>query len=215
MFITFEGIEGSGKSTQCNLLYDFLDHLGYQVLCSREPGGSQLGIHLRELLLHQDSQSLTNKAELLLYLADRAQHVTQVIQPALEQGKIVLVDRYVDSTIAYQGYGRRLDLDLIRSLNYFVTSEAWPQLTFLLDLPAEIGLQRARSRNNYEEKTIQEGRFEAEDLAFHRSLRQGYLQLAAQEPERIVILKGEDSIPSIFKEIEGIIRNHLTKNTSA
>ncbi len=211
MFITFEGIEGSGKSTQCNLLCRYLDQLGYQVVCSKEPGGSQLGSHLREILLHKDSKSLSSKAELLLYLADRAQHVNQVILPALEQGKIVLVDRYADSTIAYQGYGRKLDLDLIQSMNSFVVSTAWPDLTFLLDLPVEIGLQRARSRNRSEKKTLQEGRFEAEDTAFHHSLRQGYLQLATQEPNRFITLQAKDSSHAIFKDIKGIINNYLPK----
>jgi dTMP kinase len=170
-------------------------------------------MYLREILLHQKNHALNSQAELLLYMADRAQHVTQIIRPALEQGHIVLVDRFIDSTIAYQGYGRNLDLKLIKKLNTFVTSGVWPQLTFLLDIPVEKGLERARARNMSQKKTIQEGRFEAEALCFHQRLRQGYLHLAAQEPERIMIVQANDSIESVFQTIRQTIQKQLVKKT--
>ncbi len=203
MFITFEGIEGCGKSTQAELLADYLGGRGYGVLLTREPGGSELGCRVRSMLLSRDSTELSSEAELFLYLADRAQHVQQIIRPALELGKIVISDRYVDSTLAYQGYGRGMDLDTLHGLNRVAISGTWPGITFLLDLSPELGLSRARKRNQDLDKTRAEGRFEAEQLEFHTRVRQGYLELAASNRDRFVVLDGSTDQENLFSAVLG------------
>jgi len=186
VFVTFEGIEGSGKSTQIGLLAEALEARGRVVTLTREPGGSALGRTLRPILLSMKSRDLTSRAELFLYLADRAQHAATVIRPALAAGRAVLCDRYADSTTVYQGYGRGLDLATLDALNALAVDGLWPQRTILLDLAPEAGLSRARARNRKEGVTEAEGRFEAETLAFHSRVRQGYLELAARHPDRFV-----------------------------
>jgi dTMP kinase len=188
VFVTFEGIEGSGKSTQIKLLAETLTARGRSVVLTREPGGSELGRTLRAILLSVETRDLTSRAELFLYLADRAQHAASVIRPALIAGKAVLCDRYADSTVAYQGYGRGLDLAGLDALNAMAVDNLWPGRTILLDLDPETGLTRARNRNRRKGATAAEGRFEAEDLAFHGRVRQGYLALAARHPERFVVI---------------------------
>ena len=188
MFITFEGIEGTGKSTQIELLRERLEARGRRVVVTCEPGGSRIGAELRRVLLSLENRDLTPQAELFLYLADRAQHVAQVVRPALASGAVVLSDRFVDSTVAYQGHGRGMDIALLHQLNAVAVDGLWPQLTILLDLDPEIGLGRAVARNTREGKTNAEGRFEAESLAFHGRVRQGFLDLAAHEPERIRVV---------------------------
>ncbi len=188
MFITFEGIEGTGKSTQIALLKAHLEAQGRRVVVTCEPGGSRIGAELRRVLLSLENSDLTPQAELFLYLADRAQHVAQVVRPALEAGAIVLSDRFADSTVAYQGYGRGMDLELLHQLNAVAVAGLWPELTILLDLAPETGLARAVARNSREGKTNAEGRFEAESLAFHGRVRQGFLALAAREPKRIRVV---------------------------
>ncbi|HWR04072.1 MAG TPA: dTMP kinase [Humidesulfovibrio sp.] len=185
MFITFEGIEGTGKSTQIELLKAHLETQGRRVLVTLEPGGSRIGAELRRVLLSLENRDLCARAELFLYLADRAQHVAQVVRPALEAGQVVLCDRFVDSTVAYQAYGRGLDADMLHGLNSLAVDGLWPDLTILLDLEAEVGLTRAVARNQAEGKTVAEGRFEAESLAFHDRVRQGYKAWAARFPQRI------------------------------
>ena len=160
MFITFEGIEGSGKSTVLTRVQEHLENQGYEVVRTLEPGGSRLGRQLRRILLDMESRDLTGESELFLYLADRAQHVATVIRPALEAGKIVLSDRYADSTVVYQGYGRGLDPKLLHTFNDVAVSGLWPDLTLLFDLPPEVGLKRALTRNVREGKADSEGRFE-------------------------------------------------------
>lgn len=187
LFVTCEGMEGSGKSTALAALCAELDRRGRPHLLTREPGGSELGKALRALLLHAESAVLPG-AELFLYLADRAQHVGQVIRPALERGLCVLSDRYADSTVVYQGFGRGLDVERLFALNEEAVAGLWPDVTLLYDLPAEIGLERARKRNAELGISEREGRFEAEDLAFHRRIRQGYLDWAARFPGRFRIL---------------------------
>ena len=142
--ITFEGGEGSGKSTQIELLYKKLNKIGYEVVLTREPGGTKIGKKIRELLLNSDNKNMDFKTEILLYAADRAQDIKENIKPALKAGKIVLADRYVDSTIIYQGYGRQLDVDRIRKINEWVIRNFWPDLTIILDIEVEKGLKRAR-----------------------------------------------------------------------
>lgn len=185
MFITFEGIEGTGKSTQIALLKTYLEARGERVLVTCEPGGSRIGAELRRVLLSLENRDLCARAELFLYLADRAQHVAQVVRPALEAGQMVLCDRFADSTVAYQAFGRGLDADMLHSLNELAVDGLWPDLTILLDLEAEVGLTRAVARNHAEGKTVAEGRFEAESLAFHGRVRQGYQAWAARFPQRI------------------------------
>ncbi len=201
MFITFEGIEGCGKSTQTELLRKHLEELGYAVLVTLEPGGSRLGVELRRMLLSLDSSDLTREAELFLYLADRAQHVHQVIRPALKEGRVVISDRFTHSTLAYQGYGREMGIDTLQRMNSVAVDGILPDLTFLLDLPPETGLRRALSRNMEKNITSSEGRFEAEALDFHTRVRQGYLELASREQERIVVLDAEADSETVFEGV--------------
>ena len=208
MFLTLEGIEGSGKSTLLYLLSSTLEGRGLTCLCTREPGGCPLGRQLRPLLL-QSSQTMDSRAELFLFLADRAQHVAEIIRPALARGDWVLCDRYADSTIAYQGYGRGMDLDLLQTLNHQATEGLWPDLTLLLDLPAEQGLARARARNGRDGMEEAEGRFEAEALAFHQRIRQGFLDRASRWPERFCVLNALQSPEKLLVEtLEAIDRRN-------
>ena len=194
-FITFEGIEGSGKSTQIALLAEALTARGLPHLVTREPGGTPAGESVRALLL-DSSTRLGPAAELLLYAAARAEHLERVIRPALASGRLVLCDRYLDATRAYQGYGRGLPLAWIESLNALEPLRQAPDRTLLIDLDPTLGLERARGRNR---KAAQdEGRFEAEDLAFHRRVRDGYLALAQAEPERFRVVDG-DAPPDVVQ----------------
>ena len=188
MFITLEGIEGSGKSTAQRLLAEHLHDRGHKVLTTREPGGSALGRKLRALLLDTRGERIRIRAELFLFLADRAQHVAEVIRPALDDRQIVLCDRYIDSTLAYQGNGRGMDADHLRGMCVTASGGLWPHLTLLLDVPVEVGLARAGKRNQEAGTLINEGRFESESLAFHQRVREGYLQLQADEPGRIALI---------------------------
>lgn len=175
LFITFEGVDGAGKSTQTALLKGALEAAGYTVCATREPGGDTFAEAVRQLLLSTD---MVPQAELLLFLAARAQHVHRIVRPNLESGEIVLCDRYMDSTLAYQGFARRLDLGHIRQLNAFATGGLVPDLTLLLDLDPAAGLGRQGERN----------RMESEGLAFHQRVRQGFLHLAANEPARFAVV---------------------------
>jgi dTMP kinase len=176
MFITLEGPEGAGKTTVTAYLKEHLEVLGYQVCVTREPGSGPLGQAIRQLLLgHHEIDSRT---ELLLFLADRAQHVATVIRPALAQGKIVLCDRYTDSTLAYQGYARGFDLETLRQWNNFATGQLNPDLTLLLDIDPKIGLQRE----------IKMDRLDLESLEFHEKVRQGFLKESQREPQRWKII---------------------------
>jgi dTMP kinase len=183
--ITCEGIEGSGKSTQILHLAAHLRDQGREVVVTREPGGCPIADAIRRILLDPSNQKLGATAELLLYAAARAQHVEEVIRPALAQGAIVLCDRFIDATIAYQGFGRGLDLALIQQLNQVASAGVLPDLTLLFDLPVAIGLGRALARNAVAMEN--EGRFEAESLAFHQRVRDGYLQGASQEKRFTII----------------------------
>ncbi len=201
MLITFEGIEGSGKSTQAELLEASLRRRGLDPLLSKEPGGSALGGQLRRILLDTATTDLTEEAELFLYLADRAQHVAQVLDPALSRGRVVIVDRYTDSTQAYQGRGRGVHPEAIPELNRIASRGVEPDLTFVLDVEARTGLERARGRNAANRAEESEGRFEAEDLAFHQRVRREYLRLAEAHPERICLVDGGGSQERIQAEI--------------
>ena len=187
MFITVEGIEGSGKSTLIASLAERLEATGLSCLVTREPGGCRLGEDLRRILL-ESARRLDDRAELFLFLADRAQHVSEVVRPALSRGEWVICDRYADSTVAYQGYGRGMNTAMLQSASDAAARGLVPELTFLLDLPAEEGLRRARLRNLTEGIEASEGRFEAEELAFHERVRTGFLKLARMEPARFAVL---------------------------
>lgn len=190
MFITLEGIEGCGKSTQISMLGQRLAAEGLRATQTREPGGSELGRHLRCILLNENTR-LTALSELFLYLADRAQHVADVIKPALARGEVVVCDRFADSTVVYQGYGRGLDTRQLDALNQVAVAGCLPDLTLILDLPVEVGLRRARKRNNLLGQSEHEGRFEAESLAFHHRIREGYLLWAALHPSRCVVIQAD------------------------
>lgn len=198
MFITYEGIEGSGKSTQAHLLATHLQNSGIPNLVTREPGGCQLGRRLRAMLLDCRQTRLTPNAELCLFIADRAQHLAEVILPALEAGQTVICDRYLDSTIAYQGYGRGMNIDNLYELNRIGAGTLEPDLTILLDLPASTGLLRAGERNRQEGTLVSEGRFDCESLDFHRRVRKGYLTLAQKFPERIAVIDANKSPDETF-----------------
>ena len=187
MFITVEGIEGAGKSTFVGLLEAELRKRGVPLVKTREPGGCALGKQIRPLLLNT-LQNISGRAELFLFLADRAQHVADTIRPALEHGQWVLCDRYADSTIAYQGYGRGMEPDQLQMLNDYATGGLWPEITFLLDLSVEEGLGRALTRNGRKGLSQSEGRFEAEAIAFHERIRCGFLERAERWPERFCVL---------------------------
>jgi len=207
-FITFEGIEGSGKSSQIALLTDYLRSKHRAVSLTREPGGTPIGDQIRKILLDPANKALDPAAELLLYAASRAQHLKEVIGPALESGAIVLCDRFSDATIAYQGYGRRLDRDMIRSLDRMVTAGMRPDLTIVLDVDAAVGLARARGRNNLQGLEA-EARFENETLAFHERVRQGYLALAKEEPTRIRIVDAALTPDRVQEKIREIVNRVL------
>ncbi len=210
MFITLEGGEGVGKTTQQALLVERLRQEGYACLCTREPGGTALGKTLRELLLHGDPFSPL--AELLLYAADRAEHVSKVIAPALAAGQVVVCDRFTDSTLAYQGYGRGLDLEKIRQLNHLATGGLQPHLTLWLDLPPEVGL--ARSRQRRVAITGSCDKLEQEHLEFHRRVYQGFQALAAAEPQRIVRISAQGSPAEVAARLWSVVEPRLPLATA-
>jgi len=208
LFITFEGIEGSGKSTQMNLLKGYLEKKGRSVLSLREPGGTSIGESLRRILLTVGDEEIAPATELFLYEACRAQLVANVIRPALASGRIVLCDRFIDSTLAYQGHGRGIDAGHIRSMNDTASGGIKPDITFFLDIEAEAGLRRAWTRLNNGDGAVEDGvkedRFEREDMAFHERVRQGFLEIAARE-QRVRIIDGRREIHSIHAGICAII----------
>lgn len=191
-FITLEGIEGCGKTTQMTLVRDLLLSEGMEVVTTMEPGEGPIGRGIRDQLLSHHDEPLDPVAELMLYLADRAQHVTRLLGPALEGGKIVLCDRYADSTLAYQGYGRGLPLEMIDSMNDLATRGLLPDLTFLLDCPPEIGLNRIVGGLD---------RMESQGLSFHQRVRDGYLALSKKAPERFVVIDATQPADVVFDQI--------------
>jgi dTMP kinase len=210
-FITFEGIEGCGKSTQAEILSRELHtETGCQVVATREPGGCPIANQIRAILLDADNSALVPLAELLLYAAARAQHVAEVIRPALAEGKIVLCDRFTDATTAYQGYGRSLDLTLIENLARLATGGLTPDLTILLDCPEEVGLNRAMARINATSGAREE-RFEQESLRFHRAVRQGYLRLAADYPARFIVIDGTLGISETAEAIRKAVFSRIPR----
>jgi dTMP kinase len=207
-FITFEGIEGSGKSTQIAMLSNYLTAAGVRHVLTREPGGTLIGDQVRKILLDPANRALDPAAELLLYAASRAQHLREIIIPALADGTNVLCDRFSDATLAYQGYGRGLDIEMIRALDRIVTAGMRPDLTLLFDIEAASGIARARGRNNSRGLEA-EARFENEELAFHERVRQGYLTLVAQEPVRIRVVDASSSPEAVQSKVRKIVDERL------
>jgi len=199
-FITFEGVEGCGKTTQIKLLAEFLSARGLKTTLTREPGGCPIADKIRAILLDAENRALSPLAELMLYAAARAQHVTEVIAPALTAGHIVLCDRFCDATVAYQSFGRGIDRTVIDELNRHACQGVTPDLTVLVDCDPRIGLERARRRIEATSGPREE-RFELEALAFHYKVRDGYRQLAAGEPGRFLIINGTETIEEIFAVI--------------
>ena len=202
IFISFEGIEGTGKSTQARLLSEYLRKKGYETALTEEPGGTAISREIRKVLLSTKHDKMDYMAELLLYNAARIQHIKEKVIPALSKGKIVITDRFSDSTVAYQGYGRGISLKLIDSLDRIATGRMRPDLTILLDLDVETGLMRNKHINKVD-------RLELEDVRFHKKVREGFLKLAAKEPKRIKLVKASKGINDIHREIVRIVTRWL------
>jgi dTMP kinase len=203
MFITLEGPEGGGKTSHIAPLADFLSTLGYTITSTREPGGTEIGDQVRAVLTRLENTNMQPRTETLLFLAARAQLVEQCIRPSLKQGHVVLSDRYADSTLAYQGYGHGNDLDMLRTLLNFATGGLWPDLTFLLDIHPEQGLERKRSGGEW-------NRLDAYTLAFHQRVWQGYQELVRQEPQRWVIIDASQP----FETVQNQLRQEIVRRLS-
>lgn len=194
-FITFEGADGCGKTTQSELVQKYLEDKGYEVVWTREPGSIGLGQKIRELLLHYDGD-VAPMCEAFLFLADRSQNIEHNIKPAVEKGKIVICDRHTDSTIAYQGYGRGKDIEQLHYLNNLATESMKPDLTFVYDVSTEVAQTRVGSEKD---------RMESAGLEFHQKVRQGYLKLASAEPDRIKVINANNSIEKVFEDTKNIL----------
>ena len=195
MFITFEGADGCGKTTQIGLLNEYLKEKNYKTITTLEPGGSDIGKNLRQILLHHDGY-VSPRAEMFMYLADRAQHIDAVIKKAVEENKIVLCDRHIDSTIAYQGYARGGDIEKIDLLNNLATNEYKPDLTFVFDVDSLVAQTRVGKTKD---------RLESEGLEFHKKVRFGYLELAKKYPQRIKVIDANKTIEEVFEQVKKII----------
>ena len=214
MFITLEGIEGSGKTTQIGRLAEFIENKGIGCVTTRQPGGTLIGENIRSILLDPANSALAPLAELLLYMADRAQHIHELIRPALMNGKTVVCDRYFDATLVYQGFARGLSIRLIKQLHQLLFDDLKPDVTLLLDLSPQLGLERAWQQLNNGQRSGHESRFEAEALAFHEKVRAGYLELARLEPDRFRIVdasKSQDEVFSAIREIVLSVLKHIEK----
>lgn len=196
LFITFEGTDGCGKTTQIEMLKDYFEKQGRTVLLTREPGAKGLGTKLREILLNYDGE-VSPVCESFLFLADRAQHIDTIIKPAVARGEIVLCDRHTDSTVAYQGYGRELDIEQIKMLNNIATSGLKPDLTFIFDIDIDTAQKRVGKNKD---------RMESAGIEFFKRVRNGYLEIAKQEPERVKVLDGSKSIETIHNELLEILQ---------
>ena len=216
-FITFEGVEGSGKTTQIQRLKKYFIRKGIPCKVTREPGGCPIGEKVRKILLNPDHREMVPMSELLLYEAARAQHVNDMIKPFLKKGGVILCDRFNDATLAYQGYGRRIDLRWIERLNHLSSQGIRPDVTFLLDCPSDVGLKRALQRNR-ELKQEREERFEKEEIQFHRRVRKGYLAIAKKEPRRVKVIDTRQGEDKVFNKIrktvdELLVRSNLVRSS--
>ena len=195
LFITFEGADGSGKTTQLNNIKSFLEQKGFDVVITREPGALEIGQKIRNILLHHDG-IVADRCEMFLFLADRAQHVETFIKPAIEDGKIVLCDRHTDSTIAYQGYGRGQNITLLKELNEIAVNSIKPDLTLVFDVLTEVAQERVGSEKD---------RMESAGIEFHKKVRNGYLELQKQEPDRIKLINANNPIEEVFEDTKKIV----------
>ncbi len=202
MFITLEGPDGGGKTSQAQCLAEYLRSENIEVLLTREPGGSPIGDQIRNVIMQLDNTDMDAHTEFLLFSASRAQHIAEIIRPNLEKGLTVISDRFFDSSLAYQGYGQRLPLETLKTITNFATGGLTPDLTLLLDLPVEEGLQRREADGNW-------NRMDAYDFDFHRRVRRGYLKLAAETPERWVILSAEQSFDALQDEMRRAVMARL------
>lgn len=202
MFITFEGPEGSGKSSQLPALASFLESRGYDVVSTREPGGTRIGNQIREILMRMDNTELHPRTEILLFQAARAQLIEELILPSLADGKVILCDRYGDSTLAYQGYGHGLDLDRLKMILEFATNGLKPDLTILLDVDVMVGLKRKKAKEEW-------NRMDAFELSFHERVRRGYHELVSQEPARWKIVDASQSQEQVQEDIRQIVLEAL------
>ncbi|MBT8369353.1 MAG: dTMP kinase [Deltaproteobacteria bacterium] len=209
MFISLEGIEGCGKTTQLEYLSTFLEKHRRSYVVTREPGGTAIGKKIRSILLDPASKELVPAAELLLYMADRAQHIDSLIKPRLAEGNIVLCDRYFDATVVYQGVARGLDTGFIRDLHRIIFKDLKPDITLLLDLPPRIGLARAWQELDSGNRSDAESRFEEEAISFHEKVRAGYLELAKMEPGRFEIIDASRPIDEVQEDIRKVLSAHL------
>lgn len=198
-FITFEGADGCGKTTQSELVKKYLEDSGINVVWTREPGSTELGKKIRELLLHYDGD-VAPMCEAFLFLADRAQHIEKFVKPAVMSGKVVICDRHIDSTIAYQGYGRGKDIEELESLNNIATGRLKPDLTIVFDVSTDVAQQRVGSEKD---------RMESAGLEFHKKVRYGYLEIAKNEPERVKVVDANNPIEKVFKDTKKIVRQIL------
>jgi dTMP kinase len=205
MFITIEGIEGSGKTTQLRHMVACLTGRGHHCVVTREPGGTEIGKKIRTILLDPSSGALDPMAELLLYAADRVQHINERVTPLLRDGKTVLCDRFIDSTVVYQGYARGIDVGLIHRLHRLILNGVTPDMTILLDLPPEMGLGRAWREINKGKRADNEIRFEEEAIVFHKKVRQGYLELSRLEPERFRVIDASPDEARVRREIQSVL----------
>lgn len=208
-FVTFEGIEGSGKTTQIRILEDYLRVRGFATLLTREPGGTAIGEKIRQVLLNAEFKEMQPLTELLLYAAARCQHVEEVIRPALAAGKIVLCDRYADATTAYQGEARQIDKKFLKEIHQLATGNLKPDLTLLLDCPVEIGLKRIQERESEIPGQTNLDRFEKEKKDFHERVRQGYLKIAQEEPQRVKVIDTLADVQTIHEKIVEEVRRIL------
>ncbi len=207
-FVSFEGGDGTGKTTQIHALENYLVQQGRSCVVTREPGGTSLGKLIRQVLLEVGGHDIAPSTELFLYLADRAQHVNEIIRPALAAGNIVLCDRFTDSTLAYQGYGRGIDLKLLRQINNVADGGVRPDLTFLLDCPVAVGLGRTSRRSSVEGQP-REDRFERETIEFHEKIRAGFLAMAGADPARFRIVDVSRSAAEVARDIKRIADQEL------
>ncbi|MBF0223909.1 MAG: dTMP kinase [Desulfobacterales bacterium] len=212
MFITLEGIEGSGKTTQVKNILEFMSMKGIEAIRTQEPGGTNIGGKIRTLLLDPENKDIHPMTELLLYFADRTQHYTEFIKPLLQKGKAVVCDRFFESTLAYQGYARGMDIDLIKYLHKIIFGGIKPDITLLFDLPAEIGLTRALNDIKAGNRPKNEARFEKENILFHEKVRNGYLEISRLEPDRIKVINALLDKNKVKDEIFNVLSLKLDTN---
>ena len=202
-FITFEGPDGSGKSTVIKAVEEFLQSEGYNILTTREPGGIRIAEDIRRVILSKENTMMSARAEALLYAASRAQHLAEKVQPALDEGKIILCDRFVDSSLAYQGYGRELGIDEVWSINKFAIGDVLPDLTIFIDIPPHIGLNRVQK------STRKLDRLDLETLEFHEKVYEGYKKVIEKFKDRFVIIDGENPVETVIEDTLQVIKTYL------